>query len=203
MRRPRSGFTLIELLVVIAIIAVLIALLCPRSSRPARPPAGPVHQQPQADRPGGPQLRVDVSSVPDADHLPGRCDPELGLELRLAAGPGAEPRAGSGLQQLQLRRRHVRERRADHHPAGKQHAPLHPARGLDLPLGLVSQKPQDPIGTTNYVGNVGGPAQISMFSGTIESNAVWGGIRASRTAGRSSCRPWSTALPTRPCSANG
>ena len=57
MIRKRSGFTLIELLVVIAIIAVLIALLVAR--RPGRSrggEAGPVRQQPEADRHRGPQL---------------------------------------------------------------------------------------------------------------------------------------------------
>ena len=47
------GFTLIELLVVIAIIAVLIALaLAGGPVGPRGGPADPVHQQPEADRPG-------------------------------------------------------------------------------------------------------------------------------------------------------
>ena len=48
----RRGFTLIELLVVIAIIAVLIApALAGRAVGPRGRAPGPVHQQPQADRP--------------------------------------------------------------------------------------------------------------------------------------------------------
>jgi len=54
---------------------------------------------------------------------------------------------------------------------------------LICPSDSSRQKPQDPIGTTNYVGNVGGPGQISMFSGTIESNAVWGGIPGANNCG--------------------
>ena len=55
--RRRRGFTLIELLVVIAIIAVLIALLLP-AVQAAREAARriAVHQQPQATRPGDPEL---------------------------------------------------------------------------------------------------------------------------------------------------
>ena len=54
----KRGFTLIELLVVIAMIAVLMALLLAgRAIRPRGGPPGPVHQQPEADRPGGLELR--------------------------------------------------------------------------------------------------------------------------------------------------
>ena len=57
MHRSRRAFTLIELLVVIAIIAVLIALLLAGGTGRTRGgPPHPVHQQPQADRPGDPQL---------------------------------------------------------------------------------------------------------------------------------------------------
>ena len=64
MSRRRRGFTLIELLVVIAIIAVLIALLLAGGAGGARGgPADPVRQQPEADRPGDRQLRVEPSAA--------------------------------------------------------------------------------------------------------------------------------------------
>ena len=65
----RRGFTLIELLVVIAIIAVLIALLAPGGPGGAggRPPR-PVHQQPEADRPGHAQLPRQRQQLPPGGH---------------------------------------------------------------------------------------------------------------------------------------
>ena len=66
-RRP--GFTLIELLVVIAIIGVLIApAAAGRAGGPRGRPPRPVHQQPQADRPGAAQLRGHPRPAPLGPH---------------------------------------------------------------------------------------------------------------------------------------
>ena len=88
--RNRTGFTLIELLVVIAIIAVLIALLLP-AVQAAREAARriAVRQQPQANRPGHPQLPRRQRGPP-ADGR-GHTDRDFGMKLRLLAFMEQQP----------------------------------------------------------------------------------------------------------------
>ena len=52
---------------------------------------------------------------------------------------------------------------------------------LICPSDGTTQRPQAPWGMTNYVGNVGGPGQLAMFTGTIVSNPVWSGSQTRAT----------------------
>ena len=82
-RSGSRGFTLIELLVVIAIIAVLIALLLPGRPGGARGgPPGPVHQQPEAARPGGPELPPADQCAAGGQHVPRAGTPAAGAGTR-------------------------------------------------------------------------------------------------------------------------
>ena len=67
----RSGFTLIELLVVIAIIGILVGWCSRPSRRRKGGAADAVHQQPQADRPGGTQLREHEWDAAGLEHRHG------------------------------------------------------------------------------------------------------------------------------------
>ena len=131
-RSGKAGFTLIELLVVIAIIAVLIALLLARRAGGARSrPPCPVHQQPEADRPGAAQLRklpTALSARRQGDQLPDLAAVGHLSRHRLQhPGPPAhEHRRGLAVQRLELQLRvQRRERRQLHrHLGGGQHLPL-------------------------------------------------------------------------------
>ena len=93
--QTRRGFTLIELLVVIAIIAVLISLCCPRCNRARGGPAGPVRQQPEADRPGHAQLPHRIGTFPLGGTVAAVCYAPAMAATPWLGGPGGPcPDAG-------------------------------------------------------------------------------------------------------------
>ena len=182
MRRPRFGFTLIELLVVIAIIAVLIALLLPavQSAREAARRAQCINNLKQLGLAA--HNYVSVNNVfPMHTTYPAGQIQSYGWSYAwpLALAPNLEQ--GAVFNNW-------------NYSAGMfgnaggytfQHANdtllLVQLAALICPSDASTDKPGInylgvPLGTTNYVGNMGGPGQIGMFTGTIVSNSVgWGG----------------------------
>src|SRR4051794_25184004 len=179
MRRPRSGFTLIELLVVIAIIAVLIALLLPavQSAREAARRAQCVNNLKQVGLAAHNYVSVNNVLPMQTTYPAGAIQSwgwSYGWPLQLA--PNLEQ--GSIFNNFNFAagmfsNEAFQNGQVQH---GNDTLLYIQLSVLICPSDSSRAKPQDPIGTTNYVGNVGGPGQISMFSGTIESNAVWNGI---------------------------
>jgi len=187
MRRPRSGFTLIELLVVIAIIAVLISLLLPavQSAREAARRAQCVNNLKQIGLAAHNYVST-YNVLPMQTTYPAGADQSWGWSYGwpLALAPNLEQgqifnnfNFAAGMFENEK----FQQGQVQH---GNDTLLYIQLAVLICPSDSSREKPQDPIGTTNYVGNIGGPGQISMFSGTIESNPVWGGI-----PGQGNCGP--------------
>jgi|SRR5579864_2212293 len=174
MRSKSSGFTLIELLVVIAIIAVLIALLLPavQAAREAARRAQCVNNLKQlglavhnyesqnqvfplqsmypasADVSWGWSYGWPLGLLPDLEQstMYNAFNFSAGL-FGNASGPGPTP-GNTTVGYLQL-------------------------GTLICPSDGVKQRPAAPWGTTNYVGNMGGPGVIAEMTGTIVPNGAF------------------------------
>jgi prepilin-type N-terminal cleavage/methylation domain-containing protein/prepilin-type processing-associated H-X9-DG protein len=185
MQRRTSGFTLIELLVVIAIIAVLIALLLPavQSAREAARRSQCVNNLKQIGLAAHNYVSV-YNVLPMQTTYPAGAIQSWGWSYGwpLALAPNLEQ--GQIFNNFNFAAGMFGNAGGYTMQHGNDTLLYVQLAVLICPSDGNRQKPQDPIGTTNYVGNVGGPGQISMFSGTIVSNPVWNGI-----PGQSNCGP--------------
>jgi len=176
MRTKSRGFTLIELLVVIAIIAVLIALLLPavQAAREAARRSQCTNNLKQL----GLAVHNYVSQnqvLPEQSMFPANQVESWGWSYGwpLALLPQLEQTsmfnafnfsigmfgnaAGYTFQQ------------------GNTTVGYMQLSALICPSDGAKQRPQSPWGTTNYVGNYGGPGAFQWYTGTIVPNAGWGG----------------------------
>jgi prepilin-type N-terminal cleavage/methylation domain-containing protein/prepilin-type processing-associated H-X9-DG protein len=168
MRRQRFGFTLIELLVVIAIIAVLIALLLPavQAAREAARRSQCTNNLKQLGLASHNYLSVN-------NCLPGQCTYPAGQLQSWGWSYGWAIALTPTLEQGTIYNAFNYSVGLFGNAAGYtiQH-------GNDTVIALqlsvlicpsdgTKLRPEAPWGATNYVGNLGGPGQISMFTGTI------------------------------------
>jgi prepilin-type N-terminal cleavage/methylation domain-containing protein len=173
--RRRSGFTLIELLVVIAIIAVLIALLLPavQAAREAARPAQCTNNLKQ--------LRLAAHNYASIQGVfPMQTTYPVGSIQSWGWSYGWSLAHAPQLEQNAL------FNAFNFAPGILGNAPVMTIQhGNDTAISLqlaalictlayAMVRSQPPWGTTNYVGNVGGPGQNSWFSGTIVSYLGWG-----------------------------
>ncbi|MDR3639542.1 MAG: DUF1559 domain-containing protein [Isosphaeraceae bacterium] len=169
--RQRRGFTLIELLVVIAIIAVLIALLLPavQAAREAARRAQCVNNLKQ--------LGLAVHNYLSSNNV---LPPQSNYPTSTAFGSGfCWSWYASILPQMEQQ---VIYNAINFGPApdGAQNtsAGYNQISTLVCPSESVSQRPGFPWGTSNYVGNYGGPGMLAPYSGTIVPTidyGSWGG----------------------------
>ncbi len=182
MRRQRFGFTLIELLVVIAIIAVLISLLLPavQSAREAARRAQCINNLKQLGLAVHNYISVN-NVLPMQTTYPAGAIQSWGWAYGwpLALAPNLEQ--GVVFNSFNFAAGMLGNAATASAPGGMtvQHGNdtliAMQLAVLICPSDGSRQRPQAPWGTTNYVGNMGGPGQLGYFTGTIVSGSLgWG-----------------------------
>jgi len=183
--RQRRAFTLIELLVVIAIIAVLIALLLPavQSAREAARRAQCLNNLKQIGLAAHNYLSQN-NVLPMQTTFPAGADQSWGWSYGwpLALAPNLEQ--GTIFNSFNFSAGLFGNASGYTVQHGNDTLIAVQLAALICPSDGTSQRPQAPWGMTNYVGNVGGPGQLGMFTGTVVSNPVWAG-----SPGQSNCGP--------------
>jgi len=175
MRRKSSGFTLIELLVVIAIIAVLIALLLPavQSAREAARRAQCTNNLKQLGLAVHNYIQQN-NVLPLQTMYPASADVSWGWSYGwpLSLLPNIEQNTmfnafnfATGL--------FGNSGTANFASLGNTTVAYMQLGALICPSDGSRRKPQDPYGTTNYVGNMGGPGVIQEMTGTIVPNGAF------------------------------
>jgi len=175
MRRKPSGFTLIELLVVIAIIAVLIALLLPavQSAREAARRSQCVNNLKQLGL-AVHNYESSNSVFPLQTMYPASADVSWGWSYGwpLALLPHLE-------QQPMFNAFNFSTGLFGNSPAanfaslGNTTVAYTQLAALICPSDGTKKRPAEPYGTTNYVGNMGGPGVIEWMTGTIVPNGAF------------------------------
>jgi prepilin-type N-terminal cleavage/methylation domain-containing protein/prepilin-type processing-associated H-X9-DG protein len=173
--RRRSGFTLIELLVVIAIIAVLIALLLPavQAAREAARRAQCTNNLKQLGLAAHNYASIQ-GVFPMQTTFPAGSIQSWGWSYGwpLALAPQIEQ--GALFNNFNFSAGFFGNATGETMQHGNDTLIAIQLATLICPSDSSTIRPAAPWGATNYVGNVGGPGQISGVSGTIVSNLGWG-----------------------------
>jgi len=171
MRNKSRGFTLIELLVVIAIIAVLIALLLPavQAAREAARRSQCVNNLKQL----GLAVHNYVSQnnvLPLQSMYPASADVSWGWSYGWPLGLLPNMEQTTMYNAFNFSTGFFGNAAGNTFQQGNTTVAYVQIATLICPSDGVRRRPQAPYGTTNYVGNMGGPGVINWMTGTIVPN---------------------------------